>query len=569
MAGSAPNAGDQGRQNIAFISLLRAVASLMVVWCHLGYAWHARQQTEFGPLTVITQYVTQPLAIIQHGGFLGVAIFFFVSGFIITHVAQREDQITFLVKRLLRIYPPLAASIVVIGLLAIAQERLTGQPGEQSGFTVGDYLRAMTLWNFFSVPQIVVNAVAWTLVVEVVFYLLCLLTLPLMRVAPQAATWLLAGVCWAGVLRSHDFGLRFNTLSVCFGLIPLLLIGQATYWVWSGRAKFWQFALVAAACYFVFVCGLGGVFAIFFPAGNSYGVSAAYAYLLFLVALALNDRLCLPRWIEFYSTISYSLYLLHLPVGFFVLTFLVPRIGYAWAIVPTMVIVTLVSYASWRLVEDPSQKIARRLLKRAPGRPAPRANWAYATAVAAVFVATSICFVLLGPPRHRPISSLLMPATLATATVAAASATPAATAAPPPQAPAQSLAQSPTVPAAADDPVQPAALSREPVTTPRTPPDTLRGNVELVDRDVISGWAWDQARPSKPVEVAIYIDGRYSGKATADKPRKDLQRAGIGNGRHAYLIRSPDVLKDGKRHSVSVRFADYDAELPGSPTQAP
>lgn len=93
--------------SFANISLLRAIAALMVVYDHLFCIVPLRH---FGsaafPAPVVQEYISTPLGIIQDFGWLGVAIFFLVSGFIISHVAMRENRVEFIVKRVFRIYPP-------------------------------------------------------------------------------------------------------------------------------------------------------------------------------------------------------------------------------------------------------------------------------------------------------------------------------------------------------------------------------------------------------------------------------------------------------------------------------
>jgi hypothetical protein len=115
----------------------------------------------------------------------------------------------------------------------------------------------------------------------------------------------------------------------------------------------------------------------------------------------------------------------------------------------------------------------------------------------------------------------------------------------------------------------PTPLSAEPVAEQSGPAGGIGGSLELVDADKISGWAWNRADPSTRVAVEVYVDGVYSGWARADKHRADLTDAGIGDGRHAYLIRSPDVLRSGRPHSVTVKVAGADADLWGSPKSVP
>jgi hypothetical protein len=82
------------------------------------------------------------------------------------------------------------------------------------------------------------------------------------------------------------------------------------------------------------------------------------------------------------------------------------------------------------------------------------------------------------------------------------------------------------------------------------------GYLDGADCTQIWGWAWDRNAPNTPVNVNIY-DGNtlIASNVAANLFRQDLLNAGKGNGYHAFVINTPASLKDGKPHSVSVRFA--------------
>ena len=175
-------------EEISFIALLRGVACLLVVWDHLAGIWLDSAGKTWLPLTLVREYVTTPLAVIQDFGFFGVVLFFFVSGFIITHVAQRESQLAYVIKRLFRIYPPLVLSIIAIYVTELVYLHITGSLLEGAAIpSARSLFLAMTLTNYFTVPQVVINGVAWTLAIEVTFYALMFCLLPFVKKAPFIA----------------------------------------------------------------------------------------------------------------------------------------------------------------------------------------------------------------------------------------------------------------------------------------------------------------------------------------------------------------------------------------------
>jgi peptidoglycan/LPS O-acetylase OafA/YrhL len=363
---------------IRFLVALRGIACLMVVWDHLVGIWTDTYAISFAPLTFVRQYITKPLGIIQDFGYLGVVLFFFVSGFIITHVAQRENRLTFFVKRALRIYPPLIISIVLIAICNRAYV-YSGLIGSSVGshlmydpsianMPVTNIALAMTLLNYFRVQQNPVNGVAWTLVIEMIFYALCFCILPLLRRSPRIAALTLSLTCLIITVLARQFGPAFFLFSASVTYLPLLLIGQATYFLWNKQFGIFWFVLSAISNYVLFIYGIQSIHPEFYPPENSYATSSLYGYLFFLVLLLLNARLVIPRPLNLYSKISYSLYLYHAVSGQLVLGILYPFVGYVPALVCALVAVTGVSYLSWRYVEQPSQQLARRILRLFPKR---------------------------------------------------------------------------------------------------------------------------------------------------------------------------------------------------------
>jgi hypothetical protein len=54
----------------------------------------------------------------------------------------------------------------------------------------------------------------------------------------------------------------------------------------------------------------------------------------------------------------------------------------------------------------------------------------------------------------------------------------------------------------------------------------FRGWSDVADARQIAGWAINEAEPAAPVEVQVYIDGRFAGSTMANRARPDVLRAG-------------------------------------------
>lgn len=91
------------------------------------------------------------------------------------------------------------------------------------------------------------------------------------------------------------------------------------------------------------------------------------------------------------------------------------------------------------------------------------------------------------------------------------------------------------------------------------------GNVERLDKQEISGWAWDPGHPDDPMDIEILDGDDVLLRLTADQLRSDLVSAGMGNGRHGFTVRNIGAVLSTSRHRVRVRFANDGRDLPGSP----
>ena len=85
----------------------------------------------------------------------------------------------------------------------------------------------------------------------------------------------------------------------------------------------------------------------------------------------------------------------------------------------------------------------------------------------------------------------------------------------------------------------------------------LQGHVDRITRQVVTGWAADDALPDERIAVAIFINGRKLTQFDCDQPRTDLRHKGMyGEGRHGFRYEfTPPLLADDPVR-ITVRFAE-------------
>jgi hypothetical protein len=74
----------------------------------------------------------------------------------------------------------------------------------------------------------------------------------------------------------------------------------------------------------------------------------------------------------------------------------------------------------------------------------------------------------------------------------------------------------------------------------------LQGWVEWRSQTCICGWVWDTSNPSERIRVVARTAHQEIANAVADDYRSDLESAGIGDGRHAFMLKfgrcDPDLI---------------------------
>lgn len=300
----------------------------------------------------------------------GVCLFFLLSGLVISRSLRRYSRSGFLVGRCLRLLPTYAAGYLAIVAAVSALAAINGRPhpfgwGEVAGLVPG-------------LPQVlglsvIPNDVAWTLVVEMTFYSLCLI---LFRRLLTSA-WVLIGVAFGCVAAQFILlhvtwqavpfaGLRDLWL-VALPFIPVLLIGVRLDGVDPRRGLSWLDAavLVVMVAAFLWMTSFR-VWWPFSPLGvNGAGLTYQLTFVLTIVVFIVIWRWAGQRFdgpfLRGLAAISYPLYVVHLMVGWVLI------LGLAAAGVPLIaaqaVALAAVVVLAWLLhvgVEDPSHRVGQR-----------------------------------------------------------------------------------------------------------------------------------------------------------------------------------------------------------------
>lgn len=311
---------------IAVLDFLRGIAALGVVWHHFFGI------LEPGLLRTASFY-----------GQLGVQVFFVISGFIIPYSLYRGEYRlrnygTFVLKRIVRLDPPYIVTIAIILALGIFSWYFRFQQDQIFQFSWPQVLLHFAYVNvFFGYPWL--SDVFWTLAIEFQYYLLIGLMFPLIfsrNTKVRLLTFALLGAM-AFIIKPPAF---------IFYYIFLFFMGILTCQFRVGMIGKREYVLLLSLstvlCLFTnglpsTLAGFGAVLAILF-------LEMRYTVFTFL------------------GSISYSLYLIHSPVGKRALNLFV-RVTGAESLPMKLLVITLATgvaifaaYLLYRFVERPAQQ---------------------------------------------------------------------------------------------------------------------------------------------------------------------------------------------------------------------
>jgi len=312
-------------QRIGVINALRAFAAIFVAWGHF-----VSGQGKY--LSLSGKY-----------GYLGVHIFFVISGFVIPWSLYRarytlHDYSRFLLKRNVRLYPPYVASIAVT-ILATNLVMAPVLHFPRLTVTAPDLLAHLAYLNdVIHLPWI--NVVYWTLAIEFQWYLLVGLMFPLLVTGSKWAHF----ACITGMLAAY---FMCGSDRLIFHSLPVFLIGVFVFQYRSNLIGLRKMLGLIAVMVLAMIGPTGWVIA---------GVAVATGLLIAFVTLE-------NRAMDRVGDVSYSLYLLHLPVGVALIGCLSRWLPYSGSYLIVLDVVGLAAsgLAAWimyQLIEKPSQEMS-------------------------------------------------------------------------------------------------------------------------------------------------------------------------------------------------------------------
>ena len=317
---------------IEVVQSLRGLAALGVAWFHF-----TNGNGHFLPAGFLKTSGSY--------GWLGVDIFFVISGFILPYSLFKApyqpnaaNYGRFLWKRVSRLDPPYLVSIVVVVVLAYLSAALPGYRGEQPHYSWLTILLHFGYLNaFFGHPWL--NLVYWSLAIEFQYYLFIGLLFPLLSSKNRVVRLLFLCALGLSAVFIPSEGLVFHYFF-------LFIMGFAAFLSRSAIVQRWEAVAVLGMALLGATATLGGASAL-----------AGMATSAVILTVEGTNRV-----LALLGELSYSLYLMHVPIGGRVIN-LGERLGGGWIsklvwLTAAFALSMLAAFALFRFVEQPCRRYA-------------------------------------------------------------------------------------------------------------------------------------------------------------------------------------------------------------------
>ncbi len=341
-----------------YIDALRGFAALWV----LLYHFVGRLTDDFA-----VTCLPAPLQSFVHHGWLGVEVFFVLSGFVIAY-SLRDARVTpgylarFALRRSLRLDPPYWVTIfLAYGMLRLGGAVLVPAGGDGTALLVN----LLYLDRVVGVPSAV--SVGWTLCLEIQLYLTYILLLALSQ---RLASWAGEGkarLLVFGPVAAWSLAVGFDAAAapwrgLCVGYWYMFFLGVLTAWLVCGQLSLRGFVL---SC-----LGVGLATVLHWDVRAAAAVAVALSIVL-VAGFGRLHTLLDWGWLQYLGRMSYSLYLTHTVVGWPLIA-----LGLAWSggrpgVLGSVALFTAAVGASFaaaallhRWVEAPSLALGRRVVLR-------------------------------------------------------------------------------------------------------------------------------------------------------------------------------------------------------------
>ncbi len=342
------------KDRINEIDLLRFLAAIAVLFFHYSFRGHAYDDLSvmsYPWIVSATKY-----------GYLGVQLFFMISGFVIFMTASNANLKSFAISRIVRLYPAFWAccSITFIAILLMGNGRFS--------VTFTQYLANMTMFSeFMNVPSI--DGAYWSIFIEIRFYLLIAIMLAFKQMR-NAEYFMIAWLAYTA--KTAVFGADKLSVYLISEYAAFFIAGASMFMVWKNGFSIIRTATIAISFALSLYQALKqatvltGVFKLEVDSLVVIAIVTSCFVAMLLSATRNTGFFGRTNWTTV-GALTYPLYLLHQFIGYMTFNLLYDKVNVHLLFWSVILLVLAAAYAVNQLIEKPMSTRLRALLQRLPG----------------------------------------------------------------------------------------------------------------------------------------------------------------------------------------------------------
>jgi len=341
---------ETSKKRVNEIDLLRFIAAISVVLFHYSFRGYAADN-----LSILSYPALAPYS---KYGYLGVNLFFMISGFVILMTASSGSLKDFFVSRFVRLYPTFWVCCTATFLVTIA----IGGTRFSASFPQY-FINMISLRGFSEFPSM--DGAYWSLLVELHFYVFVAVVLAMRKI--QSAQFLLT-VWLISSIALEVFPIKFLQVHLLVDYAAYFIGGATYFLVWSQGASFARVSVIAGSFLLAASQEIKDCkdFIQQYHTSISLTCTIIIIGIFFTVFLLLSLRVFAfksSRLLLLVGSLTYPLYLIHQNIGYMIFNLAYPTMNQHLLLWGTLVLMLGIAYAVSKLVEQAISKPAKSLAR--------------------------------------------------------------------------------------------------------------------------------------------------------------------------------------------------------------
>lgn len=356
------------KNQLIFLVWLRAFSSLIVLFYHLTlFFWSNNLISAYLAHSKPLLYENKFNHIFIDLGQLGVGVFFLISGFLMALIANGQSRKSFIMARLLRVYP----SYIIALFITLTWIYFFTKSQGNTAIWYWEHLLAsfFLIRDVFNYPLI--DGIVWTLELEMKFYLICFIFLPWLINKPRYflttiffiwifsfLLYLLCEYFSISFMKNISYILTKSSKFFCFMTIGILIS-----YLYQNKLSLTKIIVFLALMLFCFL-----IHTVFLNIKIEYAITDIISYIsglfIFIICYLCQNIFKKNMIISYFSETSYSLYLIHCVPSFIIIFYLIHH-GYSVLLSISLAFIYsfIFAFVFYKFIEKPLLKIKSLILK--------------------------------------------------------------------------------------------------------------------------------------------------------------------------------------------------------------